>query len=284
RNAGFTTAIVFPTQGIFAGQGSAIDLAGTKVGGMILLASAGQYISMASSGPGFPNSLMGAIAYIRQLYLDAAHYRLIKAAYDAHPRGMKRPDYDRALEGVIESKRILLPADSRVEIDRMLHLARDLGQSAILYGVQEGYRAADLLSKSGVPVLVDLDWPEKPAEADPDDVELLRTLELREKAPSTPLALMRAGVKFAFYSDGLEPHEIGGAIQKTIQAGLPREAAIHALTLSPAEIYGIADRVGSIETGKIANLLVTHGDLFEDGTRIETIFVDGVQYTPERGK
>ena len=83
RNAGFTTAIVFPTRGIFAGQGSAINLAGNKVEDLVLVPSVGQYISMSVGrgfGGGFPSSLMGVIAYIRQIYLDADHDKLVKAA------------------------------------------------------------------------------------------------------------------------------------------------------------------------------------------------------------
>lgn len=283
RNAGFTTAVVFPTRGIFAGQGSIIDLAGARARDMVLIPSAGQYISM-SRGPagGFPSSLMGTIAYIRQIYLDAAHYQLVEAAYNSHPRGMKRPDYDRALEGVIESKRILLPANSREEIDRMLHFAQELKQPAIFYGMSEGYRSADLLKKFDASVLVGLNWPEKPREADPEEIELLHTLEVRAKAPTTPLVLKQAGVKFAFYSDGVQPLDLWSAIKKAIDSGLPREDAVRALTLSPAEMYGVADRLGSIENGKIANLVVTRGDLFEEATHVEMVFVDGVRYTPEQ--
>ncbi len=93
---------------------------------------------------------MGVIAYIRQIYLDADHYKMLKAAYDKNPRGMKRPEYDRALEGVIESKRILLPANRWVEVERMLHFAAELKQPAILYGLREGFdpRSTDHLKGS----------------------------------------------------------------------------------------------------------------------------------------
>ena len=83
------------------------------------------------------------------------------------------------------------------------------------------------------------------------------------------------------YTDGLDqPKELQRAVKKAIDAGLARPDAIRALTLSPAEIYGVADRLGSIEVSKIANLVVTKGDLFDDHTQIEMIFVDGKQYKP----
>jgi imidazolonepropionase-like amidohydrolase len=295
RSAGFTTAVTFPTAGIFAGQGAVIDLlSDEKPGAMVVASPVGQYISLtrgggfgggAPSGPGggFPGSLMGVIAYVRQIYLDAGHYQLVKEAYARDPRGMARPEYDRALEGVLESKQILLPANRLVEIDRMLRFAAELKQRAILYGAREGYRpgAADLLKKAGAPVLVSLHWPEAPRDANPEDVDSLRTLETRDQAPSAPALLKKAGVLFAFYSDGLDQaRDLQRAVKKAIDAGLAREDALRALTLSPAEIYGVADRLGSIEKGKIGNLVVTKGELFDDQARVQFIFVDGRKYTP----
>jgi imidazolonepropionase-like amidohydrolase len=74
--------------------------------------------------------------------------------------------------------------------------------------------------------------------------------------------------------------DLNAAVKKAIDAGLPREDAVRALTLSPAEMFGVADRIGSIEKGKIANLVVTRGDLFEQRTRVEMVFIDGVRYIP----
>ncbi len=290
RGGGVTTAVTFPTRGIFAGQGSIIDLlSGEKAGEMVLVPSVGQYISLSrgggggGGGGGFPSALMGTISYIRQIYLDAAHYQLVKDAYAKDPRGMTRPEYDRALEGVIESKRILLPANRLVEIDRMLRFAAELKQSTILYGARESYRpeAAELLKKSGTPVLVSIRWPEAPRDANPEDVDSFRTLETRDKAASAPSVLQKAGVKYALYFDGLDqPRDIQRAVKKAIDAGLSREDALRALTLTPAQIYGVADRLGSIEKGKIANLIVTNGELFDDRTKIQMIFVDGKKYMP----
>jgi imidazolonepropionase-like amidohydrolase len=290
RDAGFTTAVTFPTRGIFAGQGAVIDLVtAEKSGEMIVASPAGQYISMTRAGFGgglggsFPGSLMGYIAYVRQIYLDAEHYRLVKDAYAKNPVGMTRPDYDRALEGVLDSPRILLPANRLVEIDRMLRLAADLKQPVILYGGREAFRpeAAALLKKFNTPVLLSLRWPEPPRDADPDEPDSMRTLETRDKAAGAPAVLQNAGVKFAFYSDGLDAaRDLERAVKKALDNGLSRQAALRALTLSPAEIYGVANRLGSIEAGKIGNLVVTRGDIFDDRTKVEMILVDGRKYVP----
>ncbi len=155
------------------------------------------------------------------------------------------------------------------------------GPKPILYGGHEAYRAARLLKNSGTPLLLSLKWPVRDREADPDAIETFNVLELRDKAPSTPAVLAQAGVLFAFYSDGIEnPRDILKAVRKAIENGLPPEAAVKAMTLAPAQIYGVADRLGSIEKGKIANLVVTRGNLFEEKTKVEYVFVDGVKFQP----
>jgi imidazolonepropionase-like amidohydrolase len=281
RSAGFTNAVTFPMRGIFAGQGAVINLAGEKPRDMVLIPSVGQYLTMAPSGNGFPSALFGTISYIRQIYLDAEHYTAVKQAYAKDPRGVPRPEYERALEGVIESNRVLLPANRMVEIDRMIRFAGELKHPAILYGMREGYRSIDLLAKAGLPVLVSLKWPVKDTEADPDDTEPFRTLEVRDRAPSSPSEFQKAHVKFALYTDSVEqPRDVQKAVKKAMDAGLSREDAVRALTLSAAEMFGVADRLGSIEKGKIANLVVTRGDIFEERTKIEMVFIDGKRFTP----
>ena len=290
RSAGFTTAVTFPTRGIFAGQGAVIDLiSGEKPGEMVVSSPVGQYISLGrggfggGGGGGFPSSLMGYIAYVRQIYLDADHYKLVKEAYAKDPRGMQRPDYDRALEGVLDSPRILLPANRLVEMDRMLRLAAELKQPTILYGGREAFRAqaAELLKKYNTPLLLSMKWPEKARDTDPDEVDSIRTLETRDQAASAPAILAKAGVRWAFYSDGLDQaRDLQRAVKKALDAGLSREDALRALTLSPAQIFGVQDRAGSIEKGKIGNLVVTRGDIFDDRTKVEAIIVDGRKYEP----
>jgi imidazolonepropionase-like amidohydrolase len=288
RGAGITTAVTFPTRGIFGGQGTAIDLVtAEKSGEMIVESPLGQYIALGAGrgfGGGYPSSLMGYIAYVRQIYLDAAHYKLVKDAYAKSPRGMERPPYDRALEGILDSKRVLMPANRLVEMDRIVRFAAELKQPTILYGMREAYRpeAADLLKKAGLPVLVSLKWPTPTVGPDTHlEEESLRSLQNYDMAPAAPAALAKAGVKFAFYADGVDtPRDLHRAVKKAMEAGLTREQALRAMTLTPAEIYGIADRVGSIEKGKIANLVVTRGDLFEPTTKVEMVIVDGKKYTP----
>jgi hypothetical protein len=223
---------------------------------------------------------MGVLAYIRQVSCDADRYKLEMQAYESHPAGRQRPSYDRAVEGLLESPRLLLPAENAVQVNRMLRFAAELKRPAVLYGGHGAYRVADRVAQSSIPMLINLKWPERPKDPDPDEEESFRTLELRDRAPSTPAALRKAGAHFAFYSGGTAPKDIRKAVKRAIDAGLAEGDAVRALTLSAAEIYGVADRMGSIDPGKIANLVVTRGNLFDEKTKIEYVFIDGVKYEP----
>jgi hypothetical protein len=284
RAEGFTTAVTFPPRGIFAGQGAIVNLAGEKPGDMVVADNVGQYVTFVTSpgfGGGFPNSIMGVIAYVRQVYLDAEHYRLAKQFYSAHARGTQRPEYDRALEGVLDSPRVLLPATRRIDVDRLLRFADQLHLKALLYGLPDGYRSADLLKKANAAALVSLRWPEKARDSDPDEIDTLNVLELRDRAPSTPAILAKNGVKFALYSGGIDRRaDLIRSVKRVLDAGLSADDALRAMTLWAAEIYGVSDRLGSIEKGKIANLVVTKGDLFQDRTEVKYVFVDGVKFEP----
>lgn len=285
RSAGFTTAVTFPKDGIVAGHGAAINLGGESSGAMVLDPSTGMYVAMRSGrgggGGGYPSSLMGVMAYVRQLWMDAQWYKSALETYEKNPQAGPRPAYDRAAEGVLAARRVLLPASSRVEIERMIRFAGGLNMPAILYGGHEAFRSVDLIKAANVPVIVNVKWPAKERDADPEIKDTYRTLETRDKAPSSPVELAKAGVPFAFTSDGLDsPAELVRAVKKSIDAGLKKEDAIAALTINAARIYSLDRRIGSIEPGKIANLAVVKGDLFDSSSKIEMVFIDGVKYAP----
>jgi len=181
---------------------------------------------------------------------------------------------------VLECPRALLPARSAVEIDRMIRFGAELKTPVVLYGGHEAYRAAERLAASSTPILVSLKWPERARDGDPDEPVPLRTLELWEHAQESPAALAKAGARFAFYSDGAAPRYVAKAVKRALDAGLSADAAVRAFTLGAAEIYGLEARLGSIDQGKIANLVVTDGELFREQTKVKYIFVDGEKYEP----
>ena len=283
RNGGFTSAVVSPERGFFPGQAAYVNLSDAGANRMVVGTPVAMRVGL-QGGPGhrgYPASLLGVIAYWRQTFLDAARYDEAWTIYDASPAGLERPEYDRALEPLRDSLRtgqlMLFPGNSAKEIARSLALAREVGVTPIIYGAQEAYRVADSLRD--VPVLVNVDWPSWDRDSDPEADIALSTLRLWDRAPTTPSELENAGVDFAFYAGGVsDPSDFLANVRKAIDLGLSPETALRALTTAPAEIFGVDARVGTLEPGKIANLVVTDGDLFEAETEIRHVFVDGRKY------
>jgi hypothetical protein len=295
RSAGFTTVISCPKTGFFPGQAAVLDLAGERAGDLIVKSLVAIPVStkpLGGFGSGFPDSLMGVLGYEHQVLLDTDWLTKAGEAYEKNPKGVARPRYDRSSAALAEALEdhalILLSGNSALDMRRALELTDRWKVNAAIYGGQSGYEIADEISAKKVPVLIDLKWPEKEKDSDPDEAPSLRTLRFRDRAASTPAAFVKAGVKFAFYSGATaNPKDLLKAVKKSIDAGITVDAALRALTLSPAEIYGVADRLGSIEKGKIANLVITEGGLFEEKTKIKMVFVDGQRFEirePERPK
>jgi hypothetical protein len=275
-----------PKGGMLPGQASLLDLAGERNGDMVVKTPVAVPVSLQPAGgfASFPGSLMGSLAYVRQVWLDTDWSTKAQAIYEKNPRGVARPRFDRAEQALADALEdhalVLIPANNATQIRRAFELVDRWHVNGVLYGGQMSYEVAGEIAARKLAVLVDLKWPEADKDADPDDVPSLRTLRFRDRAPSSPAALAKAGVKFAFYSGAITaPKDILKAAKKSIDAGLSPDAAIRAFTLTPAEIFGVADRLGSIETGKIANLVVTDGDIFDEKTKIKFVFVDGHRFT-----
>jgi imidazolonepropionase-like amidohydrolase len=295
RSAGFTTVVSAPKAGIFPGLAAVLDLDGERASDMVVKTPVAIPVSLQPTGgftSGFPSSLMGVIAYVSQVWIDTDWSTRAEAIYEKNPRGVARPRYDRTesvlADALEDHALVLIPANTSLQIRRALDLADRWKLKSVLYGGQMGYDVAGEIAAKKLPVLVNLKWPEAEKEADPDEKPSLRTLRFRDRAPSTPAAFAKAGVRFAFYSGGISsPKDILKAAKKSIDAGLSSDAALRALTLSAAEIYGVADRLGSIENGKIGNLVVTDGDLFAEKTKVKMVFVDGRRFEirePEKPK
>ncbi len=285
RKAGFTAAVTTPEKGIFAGQAALINLVDKPDRQAVLSTPVAQRVNLTGAGElrSFPGSLMGVLAYIEQVFADTDHYSKVKAAYAKDPRGRVRPEYDRTLEpleiAISDRTPFLLPANLGREIDRVLVLQKELGVAAIVYGGQGAYARAEALRTARVPVLVNLNWPKEEKNRDPEAETPFRTLVHRRMAPTTPAALAAAEVPFAFYSGGLaSTSEVFESVRAATKNGLSNEAALAALSSSAAAILGVADRVGTIEKGKIANLVLATDWPWADGVEVRAVFVDGRMY------
>ncbi len=285
RNAGITTTLVAPRGGFISGQSSIINLSETAAGRMVVKTPVAFHVSLNTSpgfGRGYPSSRMGVIAHVKQTLLDAQRYEILWKAYTSTP-GVPRPEYDRVLESLQPLVKGQMPAiitgDSPTEIERALQIAESFHLVPILAGCMEAGALAPALKQKNVPLLVSVKFPERQRDGDPEAREELEALRRRVNAPANAAALAKAGVRFAFISDDLDnPRDFVRNVGRAVEAGLDRETALRAMTLTAAEILGIADRTGSIEKNKAANLILATGDLFSSNTRVRYAFIDGMKY------
>jgi imidazolonepropionase-like amidohydrolase len=282
RNAGITAALTAPREGIFAGQSAFINLAGDTAQEMIVRSPVALHVGFTPlRNGGYPGSLLGVFSAFRQMMLDAERYREINAIYERNPRGMKRPEPDKSLEALqpalTRAMPVVFTADSQREIERALDLADEFKLKAMIAGGLEAWKVADRLAAAKVPVLVSLNFPRRTTAPSPDaDPDPIRILRQRVDAPKNPGRLAAAGVRFAFQSGGLTNiSDYLLNVTRAVEGGLSKDEALRAMTIRPAEFFGVQDQLGTIETGKIANLTVTRGDIFSREHRITHVFIDG---------
>jgi imidazolonepropionase-like amidohydrolase len=280
RSAGITSALVAPREGIFIGQSAFINLAGETSQQMIVRSPVALHVGFTPLRIGvYPGSLMGVFSALRQMLLDAGRLREANQVYARNPRGLRRPEQDRSLVALFPVLARELPVVMHVnterEIRRALDLAQEFNLKVIISGGAESWKVTDRLRD--VPVLLSLNFPKRTttqvAEADPDPLRVLRE---RVDAPKVAGRLAAAHVRFAFQSGAMTNiSDYLANASKATENGLARDEALRALTINAAEILGVADRLGTIEVGKIANLTITRGDLFDRNTRIAHVFIDG---------
>ena len=281
RDNGITTALVVSSEGILPGRSVLIDLSGTTAEAMAVKEPAAMHLHMTTRAAGYPDSLMGTVALTRQSLYNAIHYRDEWAAYRAAPGGRKRPLFDSGLEAwqdVLAGRLTLVVTASREnDLRRTLAFADEFKIPVAVAGAPQAARLADLVKTRKLPLLVgvNFDPPKAASFASPDDEVDRQDIDEAERNPA---ALEKAGVRFGFGS--LYAKDYVAGIRRAIERGLSREGALRAATLGAAEFLGVADRLGSLDKGKIANLVAWQGDPLTKDARAKMVFVDGVLYEP----
>jgi imidazolonepropionase-like amidohydrolase len=280
--SGFTTVLVAPNAGIFQGQSVLLNLNGENPAPMVIKNPVALHINMTTARGGYPSSLMGTIAYIRQSFLDAEHYANAAALYAKNPKGMKRPEYNSFLEALgpyLKDKRpVVFQCNDWEDIKRVLKIVDEFKLNALLTHANEAWRDADVLKKAAVLLLVTLDFRPPIGSKYVTQGEDLRKKAEAEIYPANAANLSQAGLKFALTTFGVsDPATALKNIRTAIKAGLPAEDALRALTILPAQYLGVGSQLGSLEPGKIANVILTKGELFDEKTApVDKVFVDGV--------
>jgi imidazolonepropionase-like amidohydrolase len=286
RDHGVTTALVIAPEGVLPGRSVLLNLSGESVDDMVLRQPAALHVHLRTLAGRYPNSLMGTMALLRQSLLDAARYREDWAAYEKAPAGRRRPAWDAGLEAWadVAAGRIPLVVTATRENDvrRALALADEFKVRVLVAGAPQAARLVELLRTRKLPLLLSVNFDPPRAVGGFGEVDEERERREIEEAEKSPAALHEAKVPFALVS-GHAPSFLAG-VRKAIERGLPADAALRAVTLSAAEALGVADRTGSLEKGKLANVVAWSGEPLAKDAKVKMVFVDGRLHEPdERG-
>lgn len=287
RSLGVVAVLTVPEEGIFTGTAAVVSTgSGDHRDGWIRpdIALGIRYSTTAWDSPDYPGSLMGVIALIRQSFLDADWHDKAQAAWTASPT-FEKPEYVKTLAELnrlrVAKKPLLFDATDENMLLRSDALAREFGLPAIMRGSNYEYRRLDDVVHTGWPVILPLDFPKPPAVGTPEEALDVPLAELRHwyLAPECAAKLMKAGVKVAFTTDGLKDRSGAfKAVRKCIDRGLTQDQALAALTVTPAQILGVADRFGTLEVGKSAGFVITSDSLFSDDMEVLETWVEGDRY------
>jgi imidazolonepropionase-like amidohydrolase len=270
RVEGLTRAVVAPSAGesLIAGQGAVVHLGGP--GDYLVRSPAAMFAVLGESGANLTGgSRGGALLRLREALQDALDYAANRKAFEQGDRreyALSRLDLE-ALVPVVKGELPLVVSVNRAsDIESVLRLAKELNLKLILAGASEGWIVARQIAEARVPVLVN------PLENLPGRFESAgATLE-------NPARLAKAGVTLAFMSsDAHNSRNLKQAAGNAVAYGLPWGAALAAMTSVPARIWGLADRYGTLEPGKDADVVIWDGDPLELTTFADAVFIRGVE-------
>ncbi len=317
RKAGFTVAHVVPYGRMLPGKGVIILLAGDSKEEMIVKRDVTMFAQLTGASGVYPTTPMGVMAKMRQLYKESSRRKRQEALYASNASGMARPEFDEAhhaLFPVIDGDLpILMHTTGPLDIYRALRLQASLQYPLMLSGLYGSFESVDLLLDADLPMFLTLKLPKDPEKkkdkedgaeeateeemvdvmkpydpslhvTDHTSTEIERiNLEARRKIfhneyLATAATLYDTGLNFGFSTKDVKTTDIHGNLRKMIATGLSEDAALASLTTIPAELLGLSGSMGSVERGKMANLVVSKGPIFDDSSKIRYVFVEGQKF------
>ena len=267
RIEGVTTALATPLGNLVAGQAVLIDLAGNTIEEMLVKSPVGIVADLSESGKNEAGGSRAGVAdRLRRAFRDALLYERRRADFNRAqmpPLPESPPDLEALLPMLHGQEALIANANRRSDIETALRLAREFKLKLVLAGAQEAWQIAAELVRADVPVLVE------PL----DNIPSYDALGVRYENAGL---LAKAGVKIALLeTDTHNSRNLRQEAGNAVAYGVSWEQALRAVTLSPAEIFGVADRYGSLEAGKVANVVVWSGDPFEFTTGVEHVLIRG---------
>ena len=276
REDGVTSVVVHPTDGLFAGQSAVVELVDGSVGDMVIRQSAAMVAYLNSAREIGAESRGEMLQRVREILDDARVYARRRADFEraeTRPFAAGRLDLE-ALQPVLAGRLpLLVSVDKASDIQAALRIAKDYNIRMAIAGGAEAWLVASDLAAAKVPVLTG---------AMNNIPESFATLGTRQENAAL---LRNAGVTVALIGNAgggdeatFNVRNIRYEAGNAVAYGMKWDDALRSITLAPAEIFGVADRIGSLQAGKDANVVVWSGDPFEFATRAEHVFVRGKEY------
>ncbi len=283
REQGFGVVAAVPTAGVLRGQGAVVSLTDGPISGRVLDPSNGQVVAMKGpDGPDYPTSNMGGVAVTRQAFLDALWWRDAEAAYAAAPSGKARPRFVAATAALVPAaegrETVVFETTDVLSLLRAARVAGEMKVKARFVAAGDEYRLLAEVAAARPDLVLRVAFP-RPDRLDRDeewlDVPMTR-LRAFDRAPSNPRWLRDAGLSFSFTTAGLDSvGDFDERVREAMARGLSADDALAAVTTIPARQLGLSDRLGTLEAGKVASLVVRSGAPFSESGAVSEIWIDG---------
>ena len=282
---GFTTAQIIPERGILTGQASVFNLLEKDKNKALLLKDTALGIGFSPGMFGvYPSSLMGVVAFLRQTFSDAIYYNMHFNRWKKEMSGLVRPVFDSNMETlndfIVKKKPVIFLCRNQHDIKRALKLSKDFNLNYFICDLgSEAFRVIPELKRAKARLFLTVEF-----KAPSTSIYAQKGKEEKERAekeiyPKNPAKLAESGIPFAFSSFGTNsPDKMIEGIRKAIEKGLSRDIALKALTIIPASFFGLSKAIGSIEPGKIANIILMEGEIFSKDAKVRYVFVDGKKF------
>lgn len=275
REVGFGTVLSHIKDGIARGTGTIVTLA-NKEDNLVMLkenASSHYSLSKGTSTQSYPSSMMGSIALLRQTYLDAQWYKN-KQTTEGVNASLQAWNENQSLPQIFEG-------DDKWNDLRAARIGDEFGVQYIIKGGGNEYQRIKEIAATKASFILSLNYPQAMDVEDPNDARFVSLADMKhwELAPTNPAAFEKANIPFALTSADLrDSKQFLTNLRKAIELGLSETKALESLTKIPASLLKIFDQVGSLETGKLANFLITSGTIFNEKTMILSNWIQGDKY------
>lgn len=313
RSQGFTTSHSVPQGRMLPGKGSVISLSGKAYDDVVIKKDMSVYAQLTGARRMFPATTIGVMAKFRDLYRDSEYANKYESKYAMNSKGLKRPNKDAATKGLypVVSKKIpvFFRAEKALDAYRVLALQKDLGFDLVLSEMKQGAKLSNKLNRSSL--LLSLDLPKKEKEEKKDDDKkdkgedkqkdadkkskkeikkdknpekealLAKSKASKEAYVAQAASFAKMSKPFSFSYLKVKPKDIKPNLQRMVKAGLSEEKALAALTTEAAKTIGVSNVAGTLDAGKLGNLVVTNKPYFDEKSKIKYVFVEGQKFEYE---